>query len=156
MREIESEVYDMYPEYQIIQIVELPSNGDFNPYAVRYYGRMEYFEYDFMCKSTLKKFFADHNMDSGEYIIISDNEHSGSRYNVDAICVYRNKEQGNFLDFKRPGREWINLVNKVLEETEIIEIGLKIQTMHKVTIPKIVVEHEEKEISKNNVIEETT
>lgn len=139
----------MYPEFKIIQIVELPPNGDFNPYAVRFFGRMEEFEYDFRCKNTLKGFFADHNMDSGEYIIISDNEHSGSRYNTEAICIYRTKEQGNFLDFKRPGKEWVDLVNKVLEETEVIEIGLKIQTMHKVNIPKIVPEPEEKDTAEN-------
>lgn len=140
----------MYPEYKIIQIVELPPNGDMPPYAVRLFGRMEYFEYDFMCKNTLKKFFADHKMESGEYIIISDNENSGSRYNTDSICIYRSKEQGNFLDFKRPGKEWIELVNKVLEEAEIIDIGLKIQTIHKVTVPKIAVETEEniKEVPK--------
>lgn len=127
----------MYPSYKLIQIVEVPKNGDSSPYAVRFYGRMEYFEFDFMCKSTLKKFFTEHNMQDGEYLIIHDNEHSGDAFVIDAVCIYRAKDSGNFLDFKMAGKEWTDLVNNVMENTEIIDIGLKIKTINKVTIPKM-------------------
>lgn len=127
----------MYPEYKLIQIIEVPRNGKSSPYAVRFYGRMEYFEFDFMCKNTLKKFFADHNMQEGDYLIIHDNEHSGDVFIIDAVCIYRTKENGNFLDFKLPGKDWVDLVNNVLEKTEVVDIGLKIQTSNKVNIPKM-------------------
>lgn len=138
MRKIESEVYNMYPEYMLIQIIEVPKNGNSSPYAVRYYGRMEYFDFDFMCKNTLKKFFTDNNMSSGEYIIIHDNEINGDKFVVDAVCVYRTKDSGNFLDFKLAGQEWIDLVNTTMDKTPVVDIGLKIQTINKVTIPKMV------------------
>ena len=138
MRKIESEVYNMYPEYMLIQIIEVPKNGNSSPYAVRYYGRMEYFDFDFMCKNTLKKFFTDNNMLSGEYIIIHDNEINGDKFVVDAVCVYRTKDSGNFLDFKLAGQEWIDLVNTTMDKTPVVDIGLKIQTINKVTIPKMV------------------
>lgn len=127
----------MYPSYKLIQIVEVPKNGDSSPYAVRFYGRMEYFEFDFMCKSTLKRFFAEHNMQDGEYLIIHDNERSGDVFVIDAVCIYRTKDSGNFLDFKKAGKEWTDLVNNVMENTEEIDIGLKIKTINKVTIPKM-------------------
>lgn len=138
MGKIESEVYNMYPEYMLIQIIEVPKNGNSSPYAVRYYGRMEYFDFDFMCKNTLKKFFTDNNMTSGEYMIIHDNESNGDKFVVDAVCVYRTKESGNFLDFKLAGQEWIDLVNVTMDKTPVVDIGLKIQTINKVTIPKMV------------------
>lgn len=138
MRKIESEVYNMYPEYMLIQIIEVPKNGNSSLYAVRYYGRMEYFDFDFMCKNTLKKFFTDNNMSSGEYIIIHDNEINGDKFVVDAVCVYRTKDSGNFLDFKLAGQEWIDLVNTTMDKTPVVDIGLKIQTINKVTIPKMV------------------
>lgn len=128
----------MYPEYMLVQIIEVPKNGNSSPYAVRYYGRMEYFDFDFMCKNTLKKFFNDNNMDSGEYLIIHDNEKNGDKFVVDAVCVYRTKDSGNFLDFKLAGQEWINLVNTTMDKTPVVDIGLKIQTINKVTIPKMV------------------
>ena len=127
----------MFPEYKIIQIVEVPKNGD-NKYAIRILGRMEYFDFDFMCKNTLKKFFTDNNMSSGEYIIIHDNEINGDKFVVDAVCVYRTKDSGNFLDFKLAGQEWIDLVNATMDKTPVVDIGLKIQTINKVTIPKMV------------------
>lgn len=138
MRKIESEVYNMYPEYMLIQIIEVPKNGNSSPYAVRYYGRMEYFDFDFMCKNTLKKFFTDNNMTSGEYMVIHDNESNGDKFVVDAVCVYRTKDSGNFLDFKLAGQEWIDLVNTTMDKTPVVDIGLKIQTINKVTIPKMV------------------
>ena len=128
----------MYPEYMLIQIIEVPKNGNSSPYAVRYYGRMEYFDFDFMCKNTLKKFFTDNNMSGGEYIIIHDNEINGDKFVVDAVCVYRTKDSGNFLDFKLAGQEWIDLVNTTMDKTPVVDIGLKIQTINKVTIPKMV------------------
>ena len=128
----------MYPEYMLIQIIEVPKNGNSSPYAVRYYGRMEYFDFDFMCKNTLKKFFSDNNMDSGEYLIIHDNEKNGDKYVVDAVCIYRTKDSGNFLEFKLAGQEWINLVNTTMDKTPVVDIGLKIQTINKITIPKMV------------------
>lgn len=127
----------MYPSYKLIQIVEVSKNGDSSPYAVRFYGRMEYFEFDFMCKSTLKRFFAEHNMKDGEYLIIHDNEYSGDAFVIDAVCIYRTKDSGNFLDFKKAGKEWTDLVNNVMENTEVIHIGLEIKTINKVTIPKM-------------------
>lgn len=127
----------MYPSYKLIQIVEVPKNGDSSPYAVRFYGRMEYFEFDFMCKSTLKRFFAEHNMQDGEYLIIHENEHSGDVFVIDVVCIYRTKDSGNYLDFKKAGKEWTDLVNNVMENTEEIDIGLKIKTINKVTIPKM-------------------
>lgn len=127
----------MYPSYNLIQIVEVPKNGDLSPYAVRFYGRMEYFEFDFMCKNTLKKFFAKHNMKDGNYLIVHDNERSGDVYVIDAVCIYRTKDSGNFLDFKLPGKEWTDLVNNVMENTEVIDIGLKINTINKVAVPKM-------------------
>ena len=128
----------MYLKYKLIQVVEVPKNGNSSPYAAKFYGRMEYFEFDFMCKSTLKKFFADHKLKDGNYLIIHENEYSGDVYVVDAVCIYRTKDNGNFLDFKLPGQEWIDLVHNVMENTEIIDIGLKIKTINKVTIPKMV------------------
>ena len=128
----------MYPEYKLIQIIEVPKNGNSSPYAIRFYGRMEYFDFDFMCKNTLKKFFVDHNMQSGEYLIIHDNEKSGNTYVTDAVCVYKTKDKGNFLDFKLPGKEWIDLVNNTMDEVEVVDMGLKIQTLNKVTVPKMV------------------
>lgn len=132
----------MFPEYKIIQIVEVPKNGD-NKYAIRILGRMEYFDFDFMCKNTLKKFFMDGGYDSGEYIIIRDNESSGDTYLVEAICVYRAKEQGNFLDFKLPGEEWKDFVINTLENAPVINVKFDIQTMHKLSIPKICTEESE-------------
>lgn len=127
----------MYPEYKLIQIIEVPRNGKSSPYAVRFYGRMEYFEFDFMCKNTLKKFFTEHDMQDGDYLIIHDNEHSGDAFVIDAVCIYRARENGNFLDFKLPGKEWVDLVNNVMEKTEVVDIGLKIKTSNKVNIPKM-------------------
>ena len=132
----------MFPEYKIIQIVEVPKNGD-NKYAIRILGRMEYFDFDFMCKNTLKKFFMDGGFDSGEYIIIRDNESSGDTYLVEAICVYREKEQGNFLDFKLPGEEWKDFVINTLENAPGINVKFDIQTVHKLSIPKICTEESE-------------
>ena len=134
----------MYPSYKLIQIVEVPTNGNSSPYAVKFYGQMEYFEFDFMCKSTLKKFFAEHNMKDGYYLIVHDNESSGDVYIVDAICIYHTKESGHFLNFKLPGQEWIDLVNNVMEKIEVIDSGLKIHTSNKINIPKMVYESEEK------------
>lgn len=127
----------MYPEYKLIQIIEVPRNGKSSPYAVRFYGRMEYFEFDFMCKNTLKKFFTEHDMQDGDYLIIHDNEHTGDAFIIDAVCIYRARENGNFLDFKLPGKEWVDLVNNVMEKTEVVDIGLKIKTSNKVNIPKM-------------------
>lgn len=127
----------MYPEYKLIQIIEVPRNGKSSPYAVRFYGRMEYFEFDFMCKNTLKKFFTEHEMQDGDYLIIHDNEHTGDAFIIDAVCIYRARENGNFLDFKLPGKEWVDLVNNVMEKTEVVDIGLKIKTSNKVNIPKM-------------------
>lgn len=128
----------MYPEYMLVQIVEVPKNGKLSPYAVRYLARMEYFDFDFMCKNTLKKFFTENELDSGEYLIVHDNENNGDKYVTDAVCVYRAKDSGNFLDFKIAGEEWIELVNNVMEQAPIIDIKLDIQTIHKVTVPKMV------------------
>lgn len=128
----------MYPEYDLIQIIEVPQNGNSSPYAVRHYGRMEYFDFDFMCKNTLKKFFNDNNMESGEYLIIHDNEKTGDKYVVDAVCSYKTKDSGNFLDFKLPGKEWISLVNISMDCTPVIDIGLKIHTTNKISIPKMI------------------
>lgn len=127
----------MYPEYKLIQIIEVPRNGKSSPYAVRFYGRMEYFEFDFMCKNTLKKFFTEHEMQDGDYLIIHNNEHTGDAFIIDAVCIYRARENGNFLDFKLPGKEWVDLVNNVMEKTEFVDIGLKIKTSNKVNIPKM-------------------
>lgn len=127
----------MYPEYKLIQIIEVPRNGKSSPYAVRFYGRMEYFEFDFMCKNTLKKFFTEHEMQDGDYLVIHNNEHSGDVFVIDAVCIYRARENGNFLDFKLPGKEWVDLVNNVMEKTEVVDIGLKIKTSNKVNIPKM-------------------
>ncbi|MGI6070692.1 MAG: hypothetical protein ACOYBE_09720 [Blautia sp.] len=127
----------MYPEFQLIQIVELPKNGDTSPYAVRQFARMEYFNFDFMCKNSLKKFFIEHHMENGEYLIIRENDRLGDKFIIEAICIFRAKESGNFVDFKRPGEKWIELVREVMEEIEIIPIGLRIQTMQKMSIPKI-------------------
>ena len=134
----------MYPSYKLIQIVEVPQNGESSPYAVKFYGQMEYFEFDFMCKSTLKKFFSKHKMKDGNYLIIHDNESSGDVYVVDAVCIYRTKESGHFLDFKLPGQEWSDLVNNVIDKIEVIDIGLKIHTSNKINIPKIVNESADK------------
>lgn len=90
-----------------------------------------------MCKNTLKKFFTEYNMQDGDYLIIHDNEHAGDVFIIDAVCIYRTKENGNFLDFKLPGKEWIDLVNNVMEKTEVVDIGLKIKTSNKVDIPKM-------------------
>ena len=127
----------MYPEYKLIQIVELPKNGNTSPYAVREFARMEYFDFDFRCKNAIKKFMADREMESGEYLIIRDNDRNGDRYVVEAICIFRAKESGYYVDFKYPGEEWIDLVRKAMDDTEVIPINLEIQTMHKMTIPKI-------------------
>ena len=134
----------MYPEYKLIQIIEVPRNGKSSPYAVRFYGRMEYFEFDFMCKNTLKKFFTEHEMQDGDYLIIHKNEHSGDVFVIDAVCIYRARENGNFLDFKLPGKEWVDLVNNVMEKTEVVDIGLKIKTSNKVNIPKMMYAAEDK------------
>lgn len=128
----------MYPEYMLVQIIEVPKNGNSSPYAVRYYGRMEYFDFDFMCKNTLKKFFIDNNMESGEYLIIHDNEKNGNKYVVDAVCIYRTKDSGNFLEFKLAGEDWIKLVIDTMDRTPVVNIGMEIQTINKVTIPKMV------------------
>lgn len=55
----------MYPEYRVIQIIEIPPNGDTTPYAVRYYAQIEYFDFDFMSKSTLKEYLKNHRVQSG-------------------------------------------------------------------------------------------
>lgn len=127
----------MYKEYKLIQIVELPRNGDTCPYVVRQFAKMEYFDFDFMCKNSIKKFLINHNMNDGEYLIIRENGHSMDRYTPEAICIFRAKETGNFVDFKRPGEEWIELVRNVMDDIETIPINMKIQTMHKMAIPKI-------------------
>lgn len=127
----------MYPECYLVQIVELPKNGDSSPYAVRVFAKMEYFDFDFKCKFSIKKFLVSHNMNDGEYLIIRVNEHSGGVYVTEAICIYRSKEHGNFMEFKRPGKAWIELVQKVMEDIEIIPIFLEIQTMNKISIPRI-------------------
>lgn len=134
----------MYPEYKLIQIIEVPKNGKSSPYAVSFYGRMEYFEFDFMCKNTLKKFFAEHDMQDGDYLIIHDNDLSGDAFIIDAVCSYRMKEKRNFLDFKLPGKEWTDLVNNVMEKTEVVDIGLKIKTSNKVNIPKMMYASEDR------------
>nr|DAP64463.1 MAG TPA: hypothetical protein [Caudoviricetes sp.] len=127
----------MYPEYRVIQIIEIPPNGDTTPYAVRYYAQIEYFDFDFMSKSTLKEYLKNHRVQSGEYIIIHDNENSGARYIVDAICSYEVKENGTYLNIKHPGEKWQQLVNKVLDNPEIVDTKPTIQTMNKLKIPKI-------------------
>lgn len=126
----------MYPEYKLIQIVELPENGN-NKYAVRQIAHMEYFEFDFCTKNTIKKFLSEGGYDSGEYIVIVDNESSGDRFVTVAVCIYRDKEQGNFLEFKFAGEEWKNLVREVIEQSPVIDMKFDIQTMHKVKVPKI-------------------
>lgn len=77
-------------------------------------------------------------MESGEYLIIHDNEKTGDKYVVDAVCSYRTKDSGNFLDFKLPGKEWISLVNISMDCTPVIDIGLKIHTTNKISIPKMI------------------
>lgn len=129
----------MYPEYKLIQIVELPENGN-NKYAVRQIAHMEYFEFDFATKNTVKKFLSEGGYDSGEYIVIVDNESSGDKYVTIAVCIYRNKEQGNFLEFKIAGEEWKNFVREVIEQPPVIDVKLDIQTMHKVSVPKVIPE----------------
>lgn len=145
----------MYPEYKLIQIIEVPRNGKSSPYAVRFYGRMEYFEFDFMCKNTLKKFFTEHEMQDGDYLIIHDNDHTGDAFIIDAVCIYRSRENGNFLDFKLPGKEWTDLVNNVMEKTEVVDIGLKIKTSNKVNIPKMMYASEDKVEDAGNKIDLT-
>lgn len=127
----------MWTQYDLIQIVEIPKNGDSSSYAVRNLARMEYFEFDFMCKNILKKFFADHNFSSGDYVITHMNENSGDIVVVDAVCIYRVKPQGQFLEFKIPGDEWKNLVKDITEGTPIVKFDMKIDTIKRVHIPKI-------------------
>lgn len=134
----------MYPEYKLIQIIEVPKNGKSSPYAVRFYGRMEYFEFDFMCKNTLKKFFAERDMQDGDYLIIHENDLSGDAFIIDAVCSYRIKENRKFLDFKLPGKEWTDLVNNVMEKTEVVDIGLKIKTSNKINVPKMMYASEDR------------
>lgn len=129
----------MYPCYQLIQIVELPENGG-NKYAVRFLARMGYFDFDFMCKNALKDFLFKNKCENGEYLIIHDNEESGDIYVADAVCIYRCKDKGSYVDFKIAGEEWQSLLREVLEQTPVIEPSLKIQTMHKLSVPKIVTE----------------
>ena len=129
----------MYPCYQLIQIVELPENGG-NKYAVRFLAQMEYFDYDFMCKNALKEFLFTNKYDSGEYLIIRDNEEYGDIYVTEAVCIYRCKDKGSYVDFKIAGEEWKNLVKEVLEKSPIIKPSLQIQTMHKLSVPKIIPE----------------
>lgn len=129
----------MYPCYQLIQIVELPENGG-NKYAVRFLAQMEYFDYDFMCKNALKEFLFKNKYENGEYLIIHDNEESGDIYVTDAVCIYRCKDKGSYVDFKIAGEEWKNLVKEVLEKSPIIKPSLQIQTMHKLSVPKIIPE----------------
>ena len=129
----------MYPCYQLIQIVELPENGG-NKYAVRFLARIEYFDFDFRCKNALKDFLFKNKYANGEYLIIHDNEESGDIYVTDAVCIYRCKDKGSYVDFKIAGDEWKSLVTEVLEKTPVIEPSLQIQTMHKLSVPKIVTE----------------
>lgn len=129
----------MYPEYKLIQIVELPENGK-NKYAIQYIAHMEYFDFDFRSKNSIKKFLSEGGYKSGEYLIIVDNEEYGDRYITVAVCVYRDKEQGNFLEFKLAGKEWKNLVREVVEQPPVIDVKLDIQTMHKVSVPKVIPE----------------
>lgn len=121
-----------YEGCTIIQIVELPQNGN-NKFAVRYIGHLKYFEYDFMCKKSLKKFFNDGCYDDGKYILMHINEELGETYKLDAICDYH-KGTVNFLI---PGKVWIGLVNDVLEKYPNINQEMKITTTNKVNIPKI-------------------
>ncbi len=116
----------------IIQIVELPQNGK-NKYAVRYLGSLEYFDYDFMCKNSLKKFFKESNYDDGKYIILHINENRGQTYIIDSICTYK---KGS-VELAQPGESWKKLVAEVLEEYPYIKQGLQISTSNKVDIPKI-------------------
>lgn len=51
--------------------------------------------------------------------------------------VFTVQEKGNFLDFKLPGKEWTDLVNNVMENTEMLDIELRIKTINKITIPQI-------------------
>lgn len=61
----------MYPEYKLIQIVELPENGK-NKYAIQYIAHMEYFDFDFRSKNSIKKFLSEGGYKSGEYLVIVD------------------------------------------------------------------------------------
>lgn len=108
-----------------------------------------------MCKNTLKKFFTEHEMQDGDYLIIHNNEHSGDVFVIDAVCIYRARENGNFLDFKLPGKEWTDLVNNVMEKTEVVDIGLKIKTSNKVNIPKMMYASEDKVEDAGNKIDLT-
>ena len=101
---------------------------------------MEYFDYDFMCKNALKEFLFTNKYDSGEYLIIRDNEEYGDIYVTEAVCIYRCKDKGSYVDFKIAGEEWKNLVKEVLEKSTIIKPSLQIQTMHKLSVPKIIPE----------------
>ena len=129
----------MYPEYKLIQIIEVPQNGK-NKYAIREIAHMDYFEFDFMSKNSIKKFLAAGKYDSGEYLVITENERNGDQYLVLAVCSFRAKEFGNFMDFKIPGEEWKNIIREVMEQLPIIDMSLDIQTMNKVKIPKITTE----------------
>lgn len=129
----------MYPEYKLIQIVEVPKNGN-NKYAIREIAHMDYFEFDFKSKNSIKKFLAANGYESGEYLIITENERNGDQYLILAVCSFRAKEFGNFVDFKIPGDEWKNIVREVMEQLPIIDMRLDIQTTNKVSIPKILEE----------------
>ena len=50
------------------------------------------------------------------------------------------KDKGSYIDFKIAGDEWKSLVTEVLEKTPVIEPSLQIQTMHKLSVPKIIPE----------------
>ena len=108
-----------------------------------------------MCKNTLKKFFTEHEMQDGDYLVIHNNEHSGDVFVIDAVCIYRARENGNFLDFKLPGKEWVDLVNNVMEKTEVVDIGLKFKTSNKVNIPKMMYAAEGKVEDAGNKIDLT-
>lgn len=87
-----------------------------------------------------KEFLFTNKYDSGEYLIIRDNEEYGDIYVTEAVCIYRCKDKGSYVDFKIAGEEWKNLVKEVLEKSPIIKPSLQIQTMHKLSVPKIIPE----------------
>lgn len=118
--------------YRVVQIIATPNLK--SKYAIRNIGKMAYFNFDFMTKNSLKKFFSEEKYESGEYLVLKIQE---EEYIPEAICIYRDKEQGFFIDFKLPGEEWKALVREVFSEIPEINVKLEMQTMHKVSVPVI-------------------
>ena len=118
--------------YRIVQIIATPNLK--SKYAIRNIGKMAYFNFDFMTKNSLKKFFSEGEYESGEYLVLKMQD---EEYIPEAICIYRDKEQGCFMDFKLPGEEWKALVREVFSEIPEINVKLEMQTMHKVSVPVI-------------------